>query len=265
LRGNQFINVPSALHLFGSEIVVSENYFEIKLNILGWPSIQYTQWAIIFGGFSGIPNLYTNSLCRNNLVENNVFEGDENSFYGAFVFSGYGPPIIENRITQNTIRNMWAMVESWGWPPVERNIITNNFIEGCGNPPAAFPYNPGYGIMFSAGRNIPTRNTISGNQFIDTLYPMTIIKGEHNQILGNDYTQTNAPGWPFWQGCVFLGETTLGNFVSEGLFPLGTTMYEQILDLGINAIPGGGVLNNNPELAQHLQDVLEKQREMKGF
>jgi hypothetical protein len=233
LRRNQFINVTSAIHMFGSEITMTENYVEIKLNVLGLS--PYTVWAIIFGGFVGIPNLYTSSICRNNLVDDNIFEGDENSWYGAFVFSGYGPPIIENKITHNTVRNMWAMVENWGFVPVERNTITNNVAEDVGHG----LFGPGYGILFDSANYIPT-------------------------IIGNDYTQSNAPGWFFGAGSVFLGGATLGNFVSEGLFPQGTTMYEQILDFGTNAIPGSGVFNNNPGLAQHLQEVLTKQREMRN-
>ncbi|GAG71536.1 unnamed protein product, partial [marine sediment metagenome] len=271
LRRNQFINVPSAVHLFGSEITITENYFEIRLNILDWPALTSSMWGIVFGGlldYDYIPNVYKNSLCRNNLVENNVFEGDENSWYGAFYFAGYGAPIIENKISHNTVRNMWAMIESWGGAPVERNTITNNVAVNVGHGFLGIPYYSGYGIYLDSAHPrgcIPTRNVISGNQFIDTLYPMTLFSGEHNQIIDNDYTGTNAPGWFYWQGCVFLGGTTHGNFVSEGLFPPGTTMYEQILDLGTNAIPGSGVFNNNPELAQHLQDAHATQREMKGF
>jgi hypothetical protein len=236
LRRNQWINAIQAMHLWGSEIIVTDNQIEIRATD---PGMSNSIWAIIFGGippniwpeWSNVPDVYTNSLCRNNLVENNVIEGDENSWYGAFYFGGYGAPIIENKITHNIVRNMWAMVESWGGAPVERNTITNNVVEDVGV--AGWG---GHGVVLDSVRRgyIPTRNIISGNKFIDTISPIYIYAGEENSLIHNDYRQSNSLGWETGDGCIHLGAETSNNYVLETLFPKKTTMHDQIRNEGFN-------------------------------
>ncbi|MFW9889254.1 MAG: hypothetical protein ACFFER_13795 [Candidatus Thorarchaeota archaeon] len=228
--GNKWLNVPDGMHMYSSEVLVADNYFKLR-KPFPLPVDDFTFPAITFGGLWDIPSLhdiFSQSLCRNNLVMNNVVEGDIDSGLPAFYFSGWGPPVLDNTIAQNTVRNMLAMVGSWGSVQVERNIIAFNVAEGCGNN----PWYPGYGIAMAGFSHIPKDNVISFNQFIDTHNPMFIDAGEGNWLMLNDYRDSGCPGWDYGLGCVYLGYMTSNNFVLERLFPATTTISDQVLDLG---------------------------------
>ena len=255
LRGNKWLNAIQAMHMYGSEIIATDNFFEIRNDIT--PEIPYSLWAIVLGGiteYTYIPGIFTQTICRNNFIENNIVEGDEKSWYGAFFFGGYGRPIVENQIVNNTVRNMFALLESYGSStPVNDNIIAKNRVEG------GVVFAPvSYGILLDGMNFVPRDNSFQGNTYVDVTYPMIFYEGRSNTLLNNDFTQTNKPGWPSGSGCIFLGPATLDNFVVESHFPKGTTLCEQILNLGDNFIPGQERCIFNPNLAPQLQNVQEK-------
>jgi hypothetical protein len=259
LRHNTWLNAIQAIHMYGSEIEATDNFFQIRNS--DSTEIPISLWAVVLGGLppdAHFPGVYTNSECRNNLLQNNVVEGDQNSFYGAFYFAGYGVPITKNRIINNVVENMWALMESHGFAAsVEGNDIIDNEVSG-----GELLFSPfSYGVYLEGLRVAPRDNLFGNNRFINVSFPMLVLGGKSNRLIGNDYTAAGASGWGTGNGSVFLAPGTMGNFIREGAFPGATTMCDQVLDLGSNAIPGGGVCQNNPELAPHLQDVHMKQME----
>ena len=98
------------------------------------------------------------------------------------------------------------------------------------------------------------RCTVSGNSFVDVSSPYGAVwvSGKGNTVQGNDYTQSGLPGWTYDFGAVLLDPQSIGNHVSEALFPPQTTMCDQVLYLsgsgsnaqGNNSIPGYGVCNH---------------------
>ena len=245
VRRNKWLNAIQAIHMYGSEIEVTDNVFEIRNS--DSTQIPYSLWAIIFGGlpdFVQIPGVFTWSECRNNIVQNNIVEGDENSRYGAFYFAGYGVAITKNTIINNTIKNMWALVESHGRVPVERNNFVGNEVTG-----GSLRDGVSFGVHLKADKVAPRDNLFSDNKFVDVSFPVAIFGGQSNLLIGNDYASAAVPGWANGGGSIFLAPGTEGNFIREQNFPKDTAMCDQILDLGSNTIPGGDVCENNPVLA----------------
>ena len=117
--------------------------------------------------------------------------------------------------------------------------------------------------------------TVQNNTFenVGSPYGAVWVLGESNIVRGNDYTQSGLPGWAEGAGAVLLDVESAENYVRETQFPPDTTMCDQVLDLsgtgknaqGENAIPGFGVCNNNPEIAEHVQQALENPPPEKPF
>lgn len=101
--------------------------------------------------------------------------------------------------------------------------------------------------------------------------------GNDNDFVTNDYTKSHLLGWdksPNQVPCILLDEGTSGNLVDEYMFPPGTTVCNQVLDLtddlyipgytGTNDIP---TLNDctypsniHPYLEQMIEAIREKHR-----
>jgi hypothetical protein len=233
LRGNTWLNAIQAMHMYGSEISATDNYFEVRNS--DDSEIPFSLWAIVLGGLPSwafTTGVYSQTVCRNNLIDNNVVEGDEWSWYGAFTFSGYGVPITETVISNNTVRHMYALVEHHGVPS-SGNTISNNEVEA-----GPLWIEDPWGVVFWPTAVEARSNTFTENRFQGVSYGIVIFAGEGNRLIANDYRQSGLPGWYSGAGCIFLDEGTTGNFVVERHFPTGTNMCNQILDFGDNAIPG---------------------------
>jgi len=233
LRQNVWLNTKSGIHMYGSEIEATDNYFEMRTS----DSTQspYSQWAIVFGGlpdFLQIPDVLTFSECRNNLVQDNFIVGDEKSLFGAFYFAGYGSPISNNTIVNNTVENMWALVESAGFGPVENNSTVGNKVIGG---PLLFSADT-YGV-FNYGVDEPFRdNVFSYNQFVNVSAPMILVTGDSNVLQKNHYKKSGVPGWEAGgYGSIVLGPQTSSNYILDEKFPKDTEC-DQVLDLGTDNV-----------------------------
>lgn len=118
--------------------------------------------------------------------------------------------------------------------------------------------------------------SVENNTFVNVESPFGFgavwVSGKGNKIENNDYTHSGLAGWASGNGAVLLDPNSAGNKVSESLFPIvggvQTTMCDQVLDLsgtgqnaqGKNAVLGYGVCNNNPELAEHIRQVIEQRQ-----
>jgi hypothetical protein len=118
---------------------------------------------------------------------------------------------------------------------------------------------------------------VRSNQIIDCFnpdefgeaYPAVFIAGPYarnNKIIHNNYQQSGYPGVIHgWLPCIFLRQDTSDNMVIESnspagtTFPLGTSLCDQIVDLGTNnLIPGYAACEYNPQWNQIVQSLAEK-------
>lgn len=209
----------------------------------GWPilidAIDISWILYNLDGTPCTPYDIDTRICRNVTVQNNIFvnwnetKGDGGRAYGGLCLGQNNPALRPENIlvkgnTFEKFSDGWFSFLARFTDDVE---IINNTIKN-------FVGNPWYANMCSWDSD----NTIIGNNTFDTISnsygALEVWGGNYNRLISSEYQQSGFLGWNGDIGCVILYSGG-GHFVSEHLFPAGTNMCDQILDLGTdNRIPG---------------------------
>lgn len=177
------------------------------------------------------------TICRNVTVRNNVWSNwDENEGYGAkshgglIIGSRYGKTerIFVRRNTFEKLHDAYSAILSLDAERVE--VINNTIRDFLGHSFRSV-------VMFLRCQDSEaTSNTFDA--ISNTYGGIEVVAGSRNSLFSNNFRQSGFTGWNVESGCVLLwlgGE----HLVVEHLFPEGTNMCDQILDLGNdNRIPG---------------------------
>lgn len=229
--------------------------------------------CVVENAILGIENWYNPTTALNNLILDArntpiLLRYAHNSMIEANSISGDGWSPMDVAASTNVDINNNSITGSWvyginPWYGSNDCMISDNLLFGMSS---------SYGAISVES----DKCKISNNTFVNVedrySYGTVWIDGKNNNVENNDYTQSGITGWPSGSGSILLDANSVGNKVTESLFPIvdgvQTTMCDQVLDLsgsgnnsqGRNAIPGYGVCNNNPAIAEHLLEVTEQRQ-----
>jgi len=244
----EVINADIAFNLSDHTEALIENSL-VKHAVLGienWFNPTIAQYNEILETYIPIDLIYD----HDSIVESNFLSGD-----------GWSPMLINGspsvEVSGNTVTGSWV----YGINPFFGSndcVISDNLLFDMSS------------LFGSVSIELTDGCVITNNTFANVDSPFGFgavwVWGKGNEIKNNDYSQSGLPGWSNGNGAVLLDFDSFGNKVSESLFPINTTMCDQVIDLsapdttsqGRNSIPGYGVCNNNPEIAEHLQEVFQQ-------
>jgi hypothetical protein len=257
-RNNEIVESLQGPHVDGSETEVTDNVLDLISASWGdWVGIPVWGWANIPRNLS-LPINW--DLVQKNLIARNTINMHNRGSGGVWVGNPGGGAFRNNTVRDNVIRNcgrgtgVRIRAESPHRNPsgIHGTVVSGNTIENCTRP-----------LVIIADGDAATENRIEGNSVVNNTEPSeagVYLSGEvsGNAVLDNDFIEGGYPGWEAGVGAVYLGPETNGNYVGNQKFPIGTTVCDQVLDDGSNAISGGGVCNHNPDLAQHVEEAFRK-------
>jgi len=223
--------------------------------------------GILYGNFGDSKPAFTAS--------NNTIEASGPIAASAFLFHGLSTNV---EVSYNTIRGSRgtdAIVNTCidffeNWDASGNKIIENDFRQTIAQKQISlldifgYPMLSGQVFFCDGVSSSEFKNNTIGRIAHDTIAGVLCL-GNNNTFENNDYTLSMIRGWlfpssgDFRPGCIFLNAGTTGNEVYETLFPPGTSVCNQVLDIGTNYIDGyDGCGSLRPGLdTNNLQDMLD--------